>query len=62
MTKYFENLTFELYVFYILNTHVKFHANQVQFSIQFINLFFIHNFILKKLKFKHLIDNIITDL
>ena len=62
MTKYFENLTFGLYVLYVLNTHVKFHANQMLFTIQFINLFFVYNFILKKLKFKHLIDNITTDL
>ena len=50
MTKYFENLTFGLYILYVLNTHAKFHANQMLFTIQFINLFFMYNFILKKIK------------
>ena len=30
---YFENLTIELYVFYILNTYAKFRANQMLFTI-----------------------------
>ena len=44
MTIYFENLTIELHILYVLNKHVKFHINQILFSIRFINLFFMHNF------------------
>ena len=44
MTAYFENLTIAMYVFfYIFNTHVKFRINWILFTIQSINLFFIHN-------------------
>ena len=50
MTKYFEHIIIELHVFYIFNTHVKFHVNFMLFIIQSINLFFIDNFILQKLK------------
>ena len=50
MTTYFENLIVELHVFYILNTHVKFHANRMLFTIWFINLFFMNNFRLQKLE------------
>ena len=31
-------------------THVKFHANQMLFTIQFINLFFMYKFRVQKLK------------
>ena len=47
---YFENLIVVLYVFYIFKTHVKFHVNWMLFTIQLINLFFMHNFILQKLE------------
>ena len=40
----FENLTFGLHIFYILNTYFKFHSNQILFIIQSINLFVMHNF------------------
>ena len=50
MTIYFENLTIELHVLYILNTNVKFHATWMLFVIRSINLFFMHNFILQKLE------------
>ena len=43
----FENQTIEFHVFYILNMHIKFCLNQILFTI---NLFFIHNFRLQKLK------------
>ena len=46
MIIYFENLIVVLYVFYIFKTHV----NWILFTIQFINLFFMHNFILQKLE------------
>ena len=55
---YFENLTSKLYVFYVLNTYIKFYVNWILFIIRFINLFCMH----KNLKFKYLIDNIIIDL
>ena len=55
---YFENLTIKLYVFYVLNTYIKFYVNWILFIIRFINLFFMH----KNLKFKYLINNIIIDL
>ena len=50
MTTYFENLTFELHVFYVFKTHVKFHINQMFFTIQSINLFFMYNHKLQKLE------------
>ena len=43
---YFENLIVVLYVFYIFKTHVKFNVNWMLFTLQFIKLFFMHNFIL----------------
>ena len=46
----FENLTVTLHIIYILFIHVKFHLNQKLFTIQSINLFFMHNFILQKIK------------
>ena len=42
----FENLIFKLHAFYILNTYVKFRANNTLITIQPINLYFI----LKKIK------------
>ena len=62
MTIYFENLTVGLNVIYFLDTHVKLCVNQMLFTIQSINLFFMHNFKLKNLKFKHLIDDIAIDI
>ena len=50
MATYFENITVELYVFYVLKIHIKFYANRMIFTIQFINLFFMYNFKLQKLK------------
>ena len=47
---YFENLTVELHVFYVLKTHVIFYANWTLFTIQFIKLIFMYNFRLQKLK------------
>ena len=47
---YFEILTVKLHVFYILIMHVKFRVNQMLFTIRCINLFFISNFRLQKLK------------
>ena len=44
MVTYFNNLTVELHVFYVLNTHFKFYINWILFTIQLINLFFMHNF------------------
>ena len=60
MTIYFENLTVEFHVIYILKIHVKFHVlyvlktyikfhiNEMLFTIWSINLFFMYNFILQK--------------
>ena len=36
--------------------------NWILYTIQFINLFFMHNFKLQNFKFKHLIDDIAIDL
>ena len=59
MATYFENLIFRLHILYVININVKFCINQILFTIQSLNLFFIHNFILQKnLKFKHFIDDI----
>ena len=45
ITIYFENLIVELHILYVLNTHVKFCANLILFTI---NLYFMHNFKLQK--------------
>ena len=50
MSIYFENLIIELYVLYILNKYVKFRVNWILFTIRYINLIFVHNFRLQKLK------------
>ena len=50
MVIYFKNLTVKLQVLNILNTHTKFHVNQILFSIQSINLYFMYNFRLQKLE------------
>ena len=36
ITTYFKNITIELHVFYVLNTHVKFCVNRILFTILFI--------------------------
>ena len=62
MVTYFENLTVGSHVFYVLNIHVKFCANHILFTIQSISLFFMLNFkVQKKLKFKHLTNDIAID-
>ena len=50
MSTYFENLIVGLHVFYIFNTHVKLNVKWMLFTVQSKNLFFMHNFILQKLK------------
>ena len=50
MTTYFENLVVELHILYILKKYVKFYANWMLFIIRSLNLFFMYNFILQKLK------------
>jgi len=50
MATYFENPIIELHVLYVSKTHVKFYVSWMLFIIQSINLFFMHNFKLKKLK------------
>ena len=44
IVSYFKNLTIALHVLYVLNIHVKFCVNWMLFTIQSINLFFMHNF------------------
>ena len=48
MATSFKNQTVGLHVFYVFKIHVKFSINQILFTIQSINLFFMHNFILQK--------------
>ena len=50
MATYFENITVQLHDIYVFKTHVKFHANRMLFTIQSINLFFMYNSRLQKLK------------
>ena len=56
--KYFENLTIELNVLYVINMHANFHENLMLFTNQSINSSFIHYFELQNLEFKQLIDDI----
>ena len=44
--------------FYIFNMNIKFHVYWMLFIIRFINLFFMCNFRLQKLKFGYVIDGI----
>ena len=46
----FENSIVRLYVLYILNVYVKFRLNRILFTIQSMNLFFINNFLSKKIE------------
>ena len=50
MITYYENLTVELHILYVLNTYIKFCTNLMLFTIWSINLFFMHNFRLQKLE------------
>ena len=45
---YFENLIAKLHVLYAFDTHIKFCVNQILFIIEFIRLYFTHNFKLQK--------------
>ena len=45
---YFVNLFVGMPVLYVHNMHIKFHVNQMIFTIRSINLFLMHNFILQK--------------
>ena len=62
MATSFKNQTVGLHVFYVFNIHIKFCINQILFTIQSINLFFMHYFKLLKLKFIQLIDDMTIDL
>ena len=59
---YFENLTVELHVLYVLKIHIKFYVNQMLFIIWSINLNFYVILDYKNSKFKDLIDDITIDL
>ena len=59
---YFENLIIEFHGLFVLKTHVKFHVNQMLFTIWFINLNFYVILDYKNSKFKDLIDDIIIDI
>ena len=41
---HFENLTIELHILYVFNTHIEFCANWILLIIQSIILHFMHNF------------------
>ena len=58
----FENSTIGLHVFYVFNIHVKFHSNWMLFTIRSKNLYLVHIFYHKNLKFKHVIDDITINL
>ena len=57
-----ENIIVELHVLYVLNTHVKFHSNRMLFTIQSMNLFFMHNFRLQKLEILAFVDELAISL
>ena len=61
MATYFENLIVELDVLYIFKTCVKFHFNQILLIIPSIIFFFGIILDYKNSKFKHLIDDIVTN-
>ena len=44
LNSYFKIFIFRLYVLYVLNMHINIHANQVLFTIEFINSSFMHYF------------------
>ena len=45
---YYGNLFVGVPVLYFHNMHIKFHVNQMLFTIRFINLFLMYNFKLQK--------------
>ena len=45
---FFKSLNYMFFI-YVLNIHVKIHSNQILFTIQSINLFFMTNFLPEKL-------------
>ena len=47
-TTFIKNITIELYGFYVLRKYVKFRGNQMLYTTQFINIFFIYNSRLQK--------------
>ena len=61
MNLYFENSTAGLHVLYVLNMHANFHSNQILFTIQSINSYFMHYFKLQELEFIQLIDDMTID-
>ena len=62
MYMYIENPSVELHVLYVLNIHTNFHINQLFFTIQSINSYFIHYFKLQNLEFQQLINNMVIDI
>ena len=62
MNLYFENSTIGLHVLYVQNMYTNFHTNQILFTIQFINSYFMHYFKLQKLELTQLIDDMTIDL
>jgi len=50
MTTYFENVTIGLHVLYVFKMYVKFHSNQILFTLRSINLYFMPNLRLQKLE------------
>ena len=62
MATYFEKLTVKLHVLYVFKTHVKFHANQILFTIQSATYFLCIILDYKNSKLKHSIDNIAIDI
>ena len=44
LSSYFKNLTIGLHVLYVFNMHANFYINQMLFTIQFINLYFMQYF------------------
>ena len=65
ITTYFKNLTIELHVLYILNTHVKFCVNYILFTIWFIRLYFCiilnYKIMIYNMQFKQFIDDIVIN-
>ena len=61
LNSYFENLTIGLHILYVFNMHANFYTNQMLFTIQSINLYFMQYCKLQKLEFKQLIDDIAID-
>ena len=57
ITIYFKNLTIELHIRYVLNTHVKFCVNQI---LLIISLYIMHYFKLQ-IQFKQFINDIVID-